>query len=185
MMKRSLVMLALVGVIAGGAAVQAADLEALAIAAEMDTSPVIEHAVKTENGAVVSLKSKAYKWDRKILEALKEDDARQAINQEICQLALVETNATIYTEGMSIPSGKYTIGFERTAYDWYIVITNEQGQRILEELAPMNDMGDWTPRLMITFEPGDLPNDAIFVVQYGTQEMRVPITVAAPTGSTR
>ncbi len=186
MFRRTFMVFALVGFVAGGAAVQAADLQALASAAEIETAPLVEHTLKTNNGAVVSLKSKAYKWDRAIIEALKEDaDTREAINQEISQLAVAETNASIYAEGMSIPAGTYTIGFERTAYDWYIVITNAQGQRILEELAPMDDMGDWTPRLMITFEPGDLANDAIFVVQYGTQQMRIPITVAAPSGSTR
>ncbi|MFH1737674.1 MAG: hypothetical protein ABIH23_01610 [bacterium] len=177
------VLFALVVVMVGSPQAQDANLEEVLASADEASAQEMTQVMETTNGARISMSYKAYRWSRKITDALKNNsEIRSQCNKDILwQLAEAETNASIYSEGIVVPAGKFKIGFIATAYDWYIVVTNENGQRIVEEIAPVESSSRFIPRLVMSAEPGDLANDAVLVIQYGTEEVRLPFTLGTPS----
>lgn len=169
----------------GMTAVEGADLAAVLSSAQEETAPVIKQTFETARGGRITIKYRAVRWDRKITDSLRDDtEIRSHLNENyLWKLAEIETNAAIYSDGVSIQAGKYWVGFITTGYDWYVVVTNENGQRIVEELVSVEDYGVWVPRLVMSVEPGDLNNDAVLVVKYGTKAVRLPFTIGQPVSS--
>jgi hypothetical protein len=171
--------------VAGDALAQSPDLNAVLAAAEEESSPVIRQALQTAKGAEIRIEYRAVKSDRKITDSLKSDaEIRSHFNKNyLWKLAETQTNASLYSEGISIPAGKFWLGFITTGYDWYVVLTNEQGQRIVEELVSVLGSDVSVSRLVMSIEPGDGSNDAVLVVRYGTGVVRLPFTIGDPVSA--